>query len=92
MEKITAEVERVAGDAQTGIGTGGMRSKIMTAKKVGAIGVPMAIVNGRRNGILLALFEGREAGTLFLPTPGETGEPEALDSIYGLHQRQARCG
>ncbi len=69
VEKITADVERVAGDAQTGIGTGGMRSKIMTAKKVGAIGVPMAIVNGRKNGILFALFEGREAGTLFLPRP-----------------------
>jgi glutamate 5-kinase len=69
VEKITVDVERVAGDAQTGIGTGGMRSKIMTAKKVGAIGVPTAIVNGRKNGILLALFEGRDAGTLFLPRP-----------------------
>lgn len=69
VEKITADVERGAGDAQTGIGTGGMRSKIMTAKKVGAIGVPMAIVNGKKNGILPALFEGREVGTLFLPRP-----------------------
>ncbi len=69
IEKITAEVERGAGDAQTPVGTGGMRSKIMTAKKVGAIGVPMAIVNGKKNGTLLALFEGREIGTLFLPRP-----------------------
>lgn len=69
VEKITADVERGAGDAQTGIGTGGMRSKIMTAKKVGAIGVPMAIVNGTKNGILPALFEGRDVGTLFLPRP-----------------------
>jgi glutamate 5-kinase len=69
VEKITAEVERGAGDAQTPVGTGGMRSKIMTAKKVGAIGVPMAIVNGKKNGALLALFEGREIGTLFLPRP-----------------------
>jgi glutamate 5-kinase len=69
VEKITADVERGAGDARTGIGTGGMRSKIMTAKKVGAIGVPMAIVNGKKSGILTALFEGREAGTLFLPRP-----------------------
>src|SRR3990172_4554165 len=36
VEKITVEVERVAGDAQTQVGTGGMRSKLMTAKKVGA--------------------------------------------------------
>ncbi len=69
VEKITAEVERGAGDAQTPVGTGGMRSKIMAAKKVGAIGIPMAIVNGRKNGALLALFEGRDIGTLFLPRP-----------------------
>jgi glutamate 5-kinase len=67
VEKVTVEVERVAGDAQTQVGTGGMRSKLMTAKKVGAYGVPLVIVNGRKNGSLLALFEGREVGTLFLP-------------------------
>jgi glutamate 5-kinase len=69
VEKITADVERGAGDTQTAVGTGGMRSKIMTAKKVGAIGVPMVIVNGKKNGILPALFEGRDVGTLFLPRP-----------------------
>ena len=69
VEKITAEVERGAGDAQTLVGTGGMRSKLMTAKKVGAIGVPMVIVNGKKNGVLPALFEGKDVGTLFLPRP-----------------------
>jgi glutamate 5-kinase len=69
VEKITAEVERGAGDAQTQVGTGGMRSKLMTAKKVGAIGVPMVIVNGKKNGVLPALFEGKDVGTLFLPRP-----------------------
>ena len=67
VEKITAEIERGAGDARTAIGTGGMRSKIMTAKKVGAYGAPMAIVNGKKNNVLQALFEGKEVGTLFLP-------------------------
>lgn len=67
VEKITAEMERSAGDALTDIGTGGMRSKIMTAKKVGAYGVPMVIVNGRTQGVLCALFEGKDAGTVFLP-------------------------
>lgn len=69
VEKITADMERGAGDAQTAVGTGGMRSKIMTAKKVGAIGAWMAVVNGKKNGVLTALFEGREVGTLFLPRP-----------------------
>jgi glutamate 5-kinase len=69
VEKITAEIERGAGDAQSQVGTGGMRSKILTAKKVGAYGAPMVIVNGKQNGILPALFEGRDVGTLFLPKP-----------------------
>jgi glutamate 5-kinase len=69
VEKITAELERGAGDAQTLVGTGGMRSKIMTAKKVGAYGAPMVIVNGKSPGVLQALFDGKEVGTLFLPKP-----------------------
>jgi glutamate 5-kinase len=67
VEKFTADVERGAGDAQTPVGTGGMRTKMMAAKKVGAYGVPMVIVNGKKNGVLLSLFEGKEIGTLFLP-------------------------
>ncbi len=69
VEKITAEIERGAGDAQSAVGTGGMRSKIITAKKVGAYGAPLVIVNGKKNGVLPALFEGKEVGTLFLPKP-----------------------
>jgi len=69
VEKITAEMERSAGDAHTSIGTGGMRSKLMTAKKVGAFGAPMVILNGKKNGVLQALFEGAAVGTLFLPKP-----------------------
>jgi glutamate 5-kinase len=67
VEKITADLERGAGDAQSLVGTGGMRSKIMTARKVGAYGSPVAIINGKKAGLLHALFEGRSVGTLFLP-------------------------
>lgn len=69
VEKITPELERGAGDAESPVGTGGMRSKILTAKKVGAYGVPMAIIDGREPGILKALFQGKNVGTLFLPRP-----------------------
>jgi glutamate 5-kinase len=67
VEKITAELERGAGDAQSVVGTGGMRSKILAAKKVGAYGVPMVIINGRKHGSLQSLFDGKDIGTLFLP-------------------------
>jgi glutamate 5-kinase len=48
-----------------------MRSKIMTAKKVGSYGTPMVIINGKQAGALRALFEGGEVGTLFLPKEGK---------------------
>ena len=67
VERLTAEMERGAGDAQTGVGTGGMRSKLLAAKKVGAYGVPMVIVNGRGEGNLRMLFDGQAVGTIFLP-------------------------
>jgi glutamate 5-kinase len=67
VEKITAEMERGAGDAQSPVGTGGMRSKILAAKKVGAYGVPLVIINGKKSGTLVSLFEGRDIGTVFLP-------------------------
>ncbi len=69
VEKITAEIERFAGDSHSSLGTGGMSSKLMTAKKVGVFGAPMVIVNGKKNGVLRELFEGAEVGTLFLPKP-----------------------
>jgi glutamate 5-kinase len=69
VEKITAEIERCAGDALTSVGTGGMCSKLMTAKKVGVYGVPMVIVNGKTTGVLQELFDSGDVGTLFLPRP-----------------------
>ncbi|HAK61072.1 MAG TPA: glutamate 5-kinase, partial [Nitrospiraceae bacterium] len=67
VEKITAEIEEGAGDALSVVGTGGMRSKIMAAKRVGAYGVPTVIISGMQEGTLQALFEGKDIGTLFLP-------------------------
>ena len=67
VEKITPEMEQAAGDALSAVGTGGMRSKIMAARKVGAYGVPMVIIDGNREGVLAELFEGGDVGTLFLP-------------------------
>ncbi len=67
VDKITADVERAAGDARSLVGTGGMRSKVMTARKMAAYGVPMAIINGKQSGTIKALFQGKDIGTLFLP-------------------------
>ncbi len=64
---IDSEVEAFAGDRPGKLGTGGMLSKILAAKKVTAAGVPMIIGNGRKRYVLKEIFEGKEVGTLFLP-------------------------
>lgn len=67
VEKITPDMERGAGDTRTLVGTGGMQSKLMAAKKVGSFGAHMVIVNGKKENVLSALFAGEDVGTLFLP-------------------------
>jgi glutamate 5-kinase len=48
-------------------GLGGMRSKIMAARKVTASGVPVIITSGRLEGVLREIVKGKPLGTLFLP-------------------------
>lgn len=67
VEEITPEIEAAAADTGTAAGTGGMKSKIMAAKKVAAFGIPCIIAPGKRPGIIGDIFAGREVGTLFLP-------------------------
>jgi glutamate 5-kinase len=59
---------RAAGPARTGVGTGGMASKMAAARKAAAAGVPTVIADGTRAGVLAAVLDPAcEAGTLVLP-------------------------
>jgi len=48
-------------------GMGGMRSKILAARKVTACGIPYIIARGKKKGILGEIFSGKDVGTLFIP-------------------------
>lgn len=65
VEKITPEIESVAGGAGTSLGTGGMSTKINAAKIAGNAGIDMIIMNGKNPDLLYDLFEDKELGTLF---------------------------
>ncbi len=65
--KIDENTEEIASGLPGALGTGGMLSKIMAAKKTVASGVPMIIANGARENIILDLFQGQELGTYFVP-------------------------
>ena len=67
VHRIDEQVEGFAGGQPGRLGTGGMVSKLLAAKKVTAAGVPMIIGNGRNRYVLKQIFDGEEVGTLFLP-------------------------
>jgi glutamate 5-kinase len=68
VKEFTKEIESAATEETTSIGMGGMKSKVLAAKKVTAFGIPCIIAPGRRKGVLHDIFAGKEIGTLFLPT------------------------
>ncbi len=68
VETIDAEIERLAADTPSRIGTGGMATKIEAAKLATASGITVVIADGRQPDILLRLAAGEAIGTRFLPT------------------------
>jgi len=66
---VTKEIEAMAGNVKSALGTGGMLSKIKAAKMVSAGGGASFIGPGRKETILQQLFSGEMVGTFFLPAP-----------------------
>ena len=67
IHEITEEIEGAASAEGTAEGSGGMRSKVLAAKKVTVFGIPYIIAQGKKAGILKDIFSGKDTGTLFLP-------------------------
>ncbi len=67
VDKITEEIETLAGGAGSNRGTGGMITKIHAAKVAGSAGIPTVIINGSNPDDIYRLIEGRQTGTFFRP-------------------------
>jgi len=67
VEKIDAEIERVAGDTANSCGVGGMITKLEAAKLATASGVTVIIANGRKPDVLTQIILGKKIGTIFPP-------------------------
>ncbi|MCP3931639.1 MAG: glutamate 5-kinase [Bacteroidetes bacterium] len=65
--EVTPDIEAMAGNLKSSLGTGGMHSKILAAKKVSEGGGSSFIGPGRTKGVLQLLFSGEMVGTFFLP-------------------------
>jgi len=67
VSRIDAAIEALAGEAQSGAGTGGMRTKIEAARIATTSGIRTVIAGGRRERVIADVIAGEEVGTTFLP-------------------------
>ncbi len=67
VDEITPEIEAMAVNVKSSLGTGGMQSKLKAAKMVSSGGGSSFIGPGREPEILRKLFSGEMIGTFFLP-------------------------
>ena len=68
VEKISPEVEAMAGGTTSETATGGMVSKISAARIATRAGCGVFIASGAESEILAKLFSGRGPGTFFVPS------------------------
>lgn len=65
--EVTPEIEALAGGSRSGMGTGGMATKLQAARIATASGIPMVLLSGREPEQLLGLVAGEPIrGTRFL--------------------------
>jgi glutamate 5-kinase len=67
VEKIDADIEKLAEGTLSEKSIGGMVSKLEAAKKAGNYGISTRIVSGDVKNIIVKVVKGEEFGTLFLP-------------------------
>ncbi|HET7502098.1 MAG TPA: glutamate 5-kinase [Kofleriaceae bacterium] len=66
---IDREAAPVAGGSASGVGSGGMASKVSSARIVTRTGVPAVVASGREPDVLPRVLAGADLGTLFVPGP-----------------------
>ncbi len=66
VEKITGEIENLAGGVGSNVGTGGMLTKIKAAQIATSSGCDMIIANGKDPAILYDIIDGKDVGTRFV--------------------------
>lgn len=69
VRELTEDVVAMAGASESGVGSGGMSSKINAARAAGLANIPLLIADGRHENVLHEIMLGHEVGTIFIP-PG----------------------
>jgi glutamate 5-kinase len=83
VERITKEVEQIAGVSETGRGTGGMVTKLQAAKLATGSGSDVFIADGHAHDVLYRIATGEHVGTM-LPARGSRMESRKRWMLSGL--------
>ncbi|MCK5655850.1 MAG: glutamate 5-kinase [Candidatus Aureabacteria bacterium] len=67
VKEIKEDIECLCGKKGSSFSTGGMISKIRSAKMVTRSGESAVIADGKEENVLLKILDGKDVGTLFLP-------------------------
>ena len=67
VERVTAELERAAGGSVSGVGTGGMATKVRAARRASEVGCHVVIASGKDPGNIGRVLAGDAVGTHFPP-------------------------
>jgi glutamate 5-kinase len=67
VNKVDESIFALAGGSRTGLGTGGMLTKLQAARMATACGITMIIAKGNEPDIITRLAAGESVGTRFLP-------------------------
>lgn len=70
VEHIDDRIMRLAGASVSGLGVGGMATKVQAARLATRSGTRVVIANGRTPDVLLRVMAGEELGTTFVPAVG----------------------
>lgn len=66
VEELTPEIMALGGESVSGLGTGGMATKLNAARIVTETGCDMIIANGSKPSILYDILDGKSVGTIFV--------------------------
>jgi glutamate 5-kinase len=79
--RVDPAVLKLGGESVSGVGVGGMATKLRAAARANELGVPCVIASGKVPGRLRQVLEGEQVGTLFEPR----GEPVRARAAWISH-------
>lgn len=65
VEELTDQMMSAASGTGSGVGSGGMATKVEAARVLMRAGIPMVVCDGRRPGVVPDAVEGKQVGTFF---------------------------